>query len=118
LTANCDGHRVNALDILDEEGEPKLRGLELSQYIKQISEEISSRVIQERDVLLKHLEDDPGNGEPISYCSLVDCAPRKKYRTVLSDAVRVLEETRRSFKSRQLEELRKKLQAVLADDAD
>ena len=93
------------------------RGLSMSEYVTQVTEEITSRVAHERDVLLKHLEDSAANGGKIAYCPLVDCTPRGKYRAALIDAVRILEETRRSFKSKQLEELRKKLQTVLAEDA-
>jgi hypothetical protein len=93
------------------------RGLSMDEYVRQVTNEITSRVEHQRDVLLKHLEDSATSGEKISYCPLVDCTPREKYRAALIEAVRVLEETRRSFKSKQLEELRKKLQAVLAEDA-
>lgn len=95
-----------------------MRGLELKEYIEQISSEITARVSHERDVLLEFLEQDRGSNGKLFYCPLVDCSPRKKYRAGLLEAVRVIEETRRSFKSRQLEELRKKLQSILAEDAD
>lgn len=92
-----------------------MQGLELSEYINKVSEEISERVAHERNILLKFLDQD--NHKPVDYCPLVDCEPKKKYREALWEAVRVIEETRRSFKSRQLEELRKRLQAVLAEDS-
>lgn len=95
----------------------EVRGLSMQEYVPQVTDEIISRLMHHRDILLKYLEDKEKNGKTISYCPLVDCKPREKYRAALVEAVRMLEETRRSFKSKQLEELRKKLQAVLAEDA-
>ncbi len=94
------------------------RGLSMREYVTQIAEEISARVNHQRETMLKLLEAEERADGPIPYCPLVDCSPRRKYRAALTEAVRVLEETRRSFKSKQLEDLRKKLQAVLAEDAD
>ncbi len=94
------------------------RGLTMADYVTKLTEEISSRVNHERDVFLKYLEDSGVDGQQVPYCPLVDCSPRKKYRAALIEAVRVIEETRRSFKSKQLEELRKMLQLVLAEDAN
>ncbi len=93
------------------------RGLSMREYVTQVAEEITARVNHQRETMLKLLEaEEHGNGS-IPYCPLVDCSPRQKYRAALIEAVRVLEETRRSFKSKQLEDLRKKLQVVLAEDA-
>ena len=92
------------------------RGIDLREYVTKVSEEIALRVAHERDIVLTFLEDDAPKEGCIAYCPLVDCGPQQKYRAALQEAVTVLEETRRSFKSRQLEELRKKLQAVLAED--
>lgn len=93
------------------------RDIDLREYVTKVSEEIALRVAHERDVVLAFLDGEESEGGRIAYCPLVDCAPVHKYRTALLEAVTVLEETRRSFKSRQLEELRKKLQAILAEDA-
>jgi hypothetical protein len=93
------------------------RGLSMREYVTQLADEITARVVHQRQTMLKLLDAEGQAGGPISYCPLVDCSPRRKYRSALNEAVRVLEETRRSFKSKQLEDLRKKLQAVLAEDA-
>jgi hypothetical protein len=45
-----------------------------------------------------------------------DRASRGRLRRTLSDTIAVLEGTRRAFKSRELEQLRKKLIGVLAED--
>lgn len=92
------------------------RGIDLREYVTKVSEEIALRVAHERDVVLAFLDGEESEGGRIAYCPLVNCGPHHKYRAALLEAVIVLEETRRSFKSRQLEGLRKKLQAVLAED--
>ncbi len=50
-------------------------------------------------------------------CPLVACPHERKLKDVIVDAIAVLEDTRKSFKSRQLEELRKKLTGVLSRHA-
>lgn len=47
----------------------------------------------------------------------VECVHRKRLRETLAEVIEILEETRKSFKSRRLEALRKKLIGVLAEDA-
>ncbi len=90
----------------------------MREYVTQMAEEITARVNHERETMLRLLDAKEQADGPIPYCPLVDCSPRRNYRAALTEAVQVLEETRRSFKSRQLEALRKKLLAVLAEDAD
>ncbi len=46
-----------------------------------------------------------------------DCPHRRRLRETLSGAIAVLEETRKAFKSKRLEALRKRLIGVLAEDA-
>lgn len=92
--------------------------VDLREYVTEIARELTDRVDHQREVLVKYLDKRAQQqGQPIEYCPLIDCSPRQKYRAALLDAIRVIEETRRSFKSRQLEELRKRLEGVLADDA-
>jgi len=50
-------------------------------------------------------------------CPLFECRHERLLKKTLLEAIGVLEETRRAFKSRQLEALRKKLIGVLAEDA-
>lgn len=47
-------------------------------------------------------------------CAALECSCRRVLRDTLTETINVLDETRRSFKSRQLAELRKKLIATLA----
>jgi hypothetical protein len=47
-------------------------------------------------------------------CASLECSCRRVLRDTLTETIHVLDETRRSFKSKQLAELRKKLIATLA----
>jgi hypothetical protein len=49
-------------------------------------------------------------------CVWTDCHHRRRMCTVLIDAIRVLEETRKAFKSKQLESLRRDFVRVLEDE--
>lgn len=49
-----------------------------------------------------------------SPCLMLDCSCRQTLRRTLLEAIETLEATRRSFKSKELEQLRKKLVEVLA----
>ena len=46
-------------------------------------------------------------------CSLLDCPRRKAYEAMLRETIQVLEATRRSFKSHQLQVLRERIMGVL-----
>lgn len=50
-------------------------------------------------------------------CAWSGCPHQRRLLHLLADAVQVLEETRRSFKSRQLEQLRKRFLSVIAEEA-
>lgn len=54
--------------------------------------------------------------EPGDACMWTDCLHRRRMCTVLMDAIRVLEDTRKTFKSKQLETLRKEFVRVLEDE--
>ena len=86
----------------------------LSDYITQVTNELTERVEHQRRVFMRLVEEREHSGRPLEYCVLVDCGPRKKYRAAVQDAVRVLGETRSAFKSKQLEDLRKRLESLLA----
>lgn len=86
----------------------------LAQYVTQVSDELTERIEHQRRLFLGLVEERERAGRSLDYCVLVDCGPRQKYRAAVRDAVEVLEETRKSFKSKQLEELRKRLESLLA----
>ena len=51
-------------------------------------------------------------------CTLAACIHRRRLCRVLIDAIRVLEDTRRAFKSKQLEGLRKEFVRVLEEELE
>jgi len=57
------------------------------------------------------------DGCPVDLCVLVNCPYRKLLRQVLAETIEVLEETKKAFKSKKLESLRKKLTVALMDIA-
>ncbi|MGC8550555.1 MAG: hypothetical protein ACP5M4_12725 [Acidobacteriaceae bacterium] len=95
--------------------EEAARELDLKDYVTRMSAEISLLVSHQRDAVLTAIETRGQEGERLAYCALVRCAPVEQYRIALQEAIAVLEQTRKQFKSQQLEQLRKKLQQVLMD---
>jgi hypothetical protein len=73
-----------------------------------------------REVLAEHQEvlRRIGEGEDVHALERcpIGCPHRTRLREVLLETIERLEESRKSFKSRQLEELRKKLIRILAED--
>jgi Mrp family chromosome partitioning ATPase len=98
------------------QGRPDGRATVASQLARTLAE-LEVR-LEEQRALLRALEavDDPlAEAANRPACSYVDCPRMRAYRNLLLDAIQVLEETRRSFKSRQLEGLRRRLAAALLD---
>ena len=74
--------------------------------------EIKAR-IEQHEKLLGYLENGDGL---IRDCSLAGCTHGRRLKAALLEAVETIEGTRKAFKSKELEALRKKLIGVLADD--
>ena len=89
--------------------------MDLKSFVARASAEIALLVNHQRDAVLAAIEAKEGNGETLPYCALVSCAAVERYRIALQETTAVLEETRKHFKSQQLEQLRKKLQKLLMD---
>ena len=71
---------------------------------------------------LGHLESMMGGGPEISLagwavCPRTGCAHKQQLKQTLLETIEALDESRKAFRSRQLELLRKKLTAVLAEIA-
>jgi hypothetical protein len=90
--------------------------LDYRDYVTQITAELMERVEHQHMMMLKLVDDRQQEGKSIEYCPLVDCEPIRNLREGLREAVSVLEETRSSFKSKRLEELRLKLEALIIED--
>lgn len=71
--------------------------------------------LKEHQRLLDCFEE--GGGEAVLNCCLVNCPHKRLLKKTLLETVKVLEESRKAFKSKQLETLRKKLIGVLAENA-
>jgi hypothetical protein len=71
--------------------------------------------IEQHEQLLEHLCD--GEDVRLPDCGLTGCTHGRRLKEVLLETVEVLEGTRKAFKSKELEGLRKKLIRVLAEDA-
>lgn len=95
--------------------EEAAKELDLKDYVTRVSTEIALLVNHQRDAVLAAIEAKGREGETLPYCALVSCAPVERYRIALQETVAVLEDTRKQFKSQQLEQLRKKLQKLLVD---
>lgn len=75
-------------------------------------EDIQAR-LKEHECLLYCMKE--GNGEAIPNCCLINCPHKQQLKETLKEVIEVLEESRKAFKSKQLEILRKKLIGVLAE---
>lgn len=89
--------------------------VDLKAYVNRVSAEIALLVNHQRDAVLAAIDEKGRAGENLPYCALVNCAPVERYRIALQETIAVLEETRKHFKSRELEHLRKKLQKLLIE---
>lgn len=84
--------------------------------IEQCTRDLHNRVDMQQSVLLTvlgRIESPP----PMAPCSTPDCQHKKLFHRVLLETIEVLEETKKSFKSKRLEELRKRLTEVLKETA-
>lgn len=73
--------------------------------------------IEEHRKLLAMVQEAGINTEELPQCPLYSCPHGKLLRGTLFDTIAVLDETKKSFRSKQLEVLRKKLIEVLAEIA-
>lgn len=76
-------------------------------------EEINSKLLQQQN-LLNSLKEE--SGRVVLHNCTVECSHKKNLNEILLDAISVLEESKRAFKSKQLEDLRKKMIKALADN--
>ncbi len=94
------------------------RGVSIAEYLARTTAEMEERLQQHR-VLLQALLEEEGSGAAEAArrpsCLYLDCPRQRRLRHALVDVIEVLEETRRSFKSRQLEALRRRVVAALVD---
>ncbi len=88
----------------------------MKKLIERSTQDLHHRVDMQQHVLLSILGQIK-DGCPVDLCVLVNCPYRKLLRQVLAETIEVLEETKKAFKSKKLESLRKKLTVALMDIA-
>ena len=84
--------------------------------IERCTRDLHDRVDMQHNVLLTvlgRIKSPP----PMDPCSTPDCQHKRQFYRVLLETIEVLEETKRSFKSKRLEELRKSLTDLLKETA-
>jgi hypothetical protein len=86
----------------------------LIKIIERSTQNLHHRIDMQHYILLSILGH-MTNRRSFDLCSLVDCPHKRLLRQVLTEIIETLEETKKAFKSKQLEELRKKLIRVLAE---
>ncbi|OGV70592.1 MAG: hypothetical protein A3K19_06560 [Lentisphaerae bacterium RIFOXYB12_FULL_65_16] len=86
------------------------------QVLQSSAEELQRRAEEHRRLIAAAIDGGDVKGV-LDVCGFLDCPHRRRLRETLVEAIAVLEETRRAFKSKQLEVLRKKLIGVLAENA-
>ncbi len=84
--------------------------------IEKCARDLHDRVDMQQHVLLTVLGKIK-SPPPIDPCSTPDCPHKKLFCRVLLETIDVLEETKKSFKSKRLEELRKRLTDLLKETA-
>jgi len=80
----------------------------LSQVIRRLADDLTEKAQLLRSFCSETSAEGVFN-HPVLFCDENNCPYRKRFKKVLADTVEELEKTRRSFKSKGLEALRKKL---------
>jgi hypothetical protein len=81
--------------------------------IRESVEALRLRVEQHRRLLFE-MEADGAAAHELTACSHVDCPHERRLKQTLVEVIEVLESSRRAFKSKQLEGLRRRLVRMLA----
>ncbi len=88
----------------------------LVMLIERSTKDLHDRIDMQKFVLLNVLGR-AGNNVPIDLYSVLDEPSKKFLQKVLVETIEVLEETKRAFKSKRLEELRKKADGCFKGDS-
>lgn len=83
------------------------------QTMRKVADDLTERAQLLRS-FCRETETKLSNG-PALFCDVSNCPYRRRFKEVLSQTVEELEKTKRSFKSKQVEALRKKLCRILAE---
>lgn len=88
----------------------------LFMLIERSTKDLHDRIDMQKFILLNVLGR-AGDNVPIGLCSVLDEPSKKFLQRALVETIEALEETKKAFKSKRLEELRKKLMDVLKESA-
>lgn len=91
-----------------------MRTIRIDEAITQSAEELR-QVTDQLQVLLTAAAQGKNLSISKELCVTVRCPCRKRFRETLVETINALDETKKSFKSKKLAELRQKLIATLAD---
>ena len=87
----------------------------LIEIIDRSTSDLHNRVDMQCHILKTVIEKKINRTEICPECIFSDCPYKKRLREVLTETIEVLEDTKRAFKSKSLEVLRKRLMQVLAE---
>jgi hypothetical protein len=83
--------------------------------LKASARDLQQRVDAHQRLIDAAIEKDAAVRQALDACPLSDCPHRHELKGILLEAIYILEETRKAFKSKQLEALRKKMIRALAE---
>jgi hypothetical protein len=89
----------------------------LIEIIDRSTSDLHNRVDMQRHILKTVIEKKIKGSEICPDCIFSDCPHKKRLKEVLAETIEVLEDTKQAFKSKRLEELRKRLMQVLAESS-
>ncbi len=88
---------------------------DLIKIIDKSTEDLHDRIDMQRHILTAVIEKKIKKVEICPDCIFSDCPHKKRLRDVLTEAIGVLEDTKKAFKSKRLEVLRKRFIQLLAE---
>lgn len=88
---------------------------DLMKIIDNSTKDLHNRIDMQRHILTAVIEKKTKGLQICPDCIFSDCPHKKRLRDVLTEAIGILEDTKKAFKSKRLEILRKKLIQVLAE---
>ncbi|MBW2662613.1 MAG: hypothetical protein JRD93_11650 [Deltaproteobacteria bacterium] len=89
---------------------------DLMKIIDTNTKDLHNRIDMQRHILTAVIEKKSKGLQICPDCIFSDCPHKKRLRAVLTEAIGILEDTKKAFKSKRLEILRKKLIQVLAEN--
>ena len=88
---------------------------DLMKIVDNSTKDLHNRIDMQRHILTAVIEKNIKRTEISPDCIFSDCPHKKRLRNILTKVIGILEDTKKAFKSKRLEVLRKKLIQVLAE---